>query len=63
MAGQYYFGALTSGTSILEGLIELFLGLFLSRSVGNLLAAFPMLLVGELWASRLGWQWPMWYGR
>ncbi|MBC7248716.1 MAG: hypothetical protein H5T62_00390 [Anaerolineae bacterium] len=48
LAGQYYFGARTGGTSILEGIIELFLGLFLSRSVGNLLAAFPMPLVGGM---------------
>ena len=48
LAGQYYFGARTGGTSILEGLIELFLGLFFSRSVGNLLSAFPMPLVGGM---------------
>ena len=48
LAGQYYFGARTGGTSILEGIIELFLGLFLSRSVGNLLATFPMPLVGGM---------------
>jgi len=46
LAGQYYFGARTGGASILEGLIEVCLGLFLSKSVGNLLAVFPMPLVG-----------------
>ncbi len=48
LAGQYYFGARTGGTSILEGLIEVCLGLFLSKSVGNLLAVFPMPLVGGM---------------
>jgi len=48
LAGQYYFGARTGGASILEGLIEVFLGLFLSRSVANLLKAFPMPLVGGM---------------
>lgn len=32
LAGQYYFGARTGGTNILEGLIEISLGLFLSKS-------------------------------
>ena len=48
LAGQYYFGARTGGASILEGLIEVFLGLFLSKSVANLLKAFPMSLVGGM---------------
>jgi hypothetical protein len=48
LAGQYYFGARTGGTNIIEGLIELSLGLFLGTSIGNLLAAFPMPLVGAM---------------
>lgn len=40
LAGQYYFGARTGGTNIIEGLIEISLGLFLGKSIGNLLAAF-----------------------
>ena len=48
LAGQYYFGARTGGASILEGLIEVGLGLFLSKSVGKLLAVFPMPLVGGM---------------
>ncbi len=48
LAGQYYFGARTGGTSILEGLIEVFIGLFLSRSIANIMAAFPMPLVGGM---------------
>lgn len=48
LAGQYYFGARTGGTNIIEGLIEISLGLFLGRSIANLLAAFPMPLVGAM---------------
>jgi len=48
LAGQYYFGARTGGTNILEGLIEISLGLFLGKSLSNLLAAFPMPLVGGM---------------
>jgi MFS superfamily sulfate permease-like transporter len=48
LAGQYYFGARTGGTNILEGLIEISLGLFLGRSLDTLLAAFPMPLVGGM---------------
>ncbi|MGA9351844.1 MAG: putative sulfate/molybdate transporter [Anaerolineae bacterium] len=48
LAGQYYFGARTGGTNIIEGLIEISLGLFLGKSIGNLLAAFPMPLVGAM---------------
>jgi predicted benzoate:H+ symporter BenE len=48
LAGQYYFGARTAGTNIIEGVIEIGLGLFLGKSIGNLLAAFPMPLVGGM---------------
>jgi len=48
LAGQYYFGARTGGTPILEGLIEVGVGLFLSRSIANVMAAFPMALVGGM---------------
>ena len=48
LAGQYYFGARTGGTPILEGLIEVGIGLFLSKSIANILAAFPMPLVGGM---------------
>lgn len=48
LAGQYYFGARTGGANILEGLMEISLGLFLSQSVANLMAAFPMPLVGGM---------------
>ena len=48
LAGQYYFGARTGGTPILEGLIEVAIGLFLSRSIADILAVFPMELVGGM---------------
>ncbi len=48
LAGQYYFGARTGGTPILEGLIEISLGLFLSRSIANILMGFPMPLIGGM---------------
>jgi MFS superfamily sulfate permease-like transporter len=48
LAGQYYFGARTGGTPILEGLIEVGIGLFLSQSIANIMAAFPIALVGGM---------------
>ena len=48
LAGQYYFGARTGGTNVLEGLIEISLGLFLGRSLGSVLSVFPMALVGGM---------------
>jgi MFS superfamily sulfate permease-like transporter len=48
LAGQYYFGARTGGTPILEGLIEISFGLFLSRSIASILTAFPMALIGGM---------------
>jgi MFS superfamily sulfate permease-like transporter len=48
LAGQYYFGARTGGTNILEGLIEIGLGVFLGRSLSSILGAFPMPLLGAM---------------
>ena len=48
LAGQYYFGTRTGGTNILEGLIEIGLGVFLGRSLAGILSAFPMALVGGM---------------
>ena len=48
LASQYYFGARTGGTNIIEGLIEISLGLFLAASIGSILAAFPMAIVGAM---------------
>ncbi len=48
LAGQYTFGARTGGTPILEGLIEISFGLFLSRSIADILMGFPMPLIGGM---------------
>ncbi|MFP3895787.1 MAG: putative sulfate/molybdate transporter [Anaerolineales bacterium] len=48
LAGQYYFGARTGGASILEGLIEIILGIFLGRALLAILTAFPMPLIGGM---------------
>lgn len=48
LAGQYYFGARTGGTNIIEGVIEISLGLFLATSVAGLLIAFPSAIIGAM---------------
>ncbi len=48
LAGQYYFGARTGGTNIIEGLIEVSLGLFLSASIAGLFSVFPAAIVGAM---------------
>ena len=48
LAGQYYFGARTGGSAIMEGLIEISLGLFLSRSLAGIMGGFPMPLLGGM---------------
>jgi len=48
LAGQYYFGARTGGTNILEGIIEISLGLFLSNSIVSLFSFFPRSIIGAM---------------
>lgn len=48
LAGQYYFGARTGGTNIIEGLIEISLGLWFSKSIANLFIAFPSSIIGAM---------------
>ena len=48
LAGQYYFGARTGGTNILEGVIEISLGLFLAGSIASLFTAFPSAIIGAM---------------
>jgi len=48
LAGQYFFGARTGGANILEGAMELALGLFFARSIAALFAAFPLAIVGAM---------------
>lgn len=48
LAGQHYFGARTGGTNIIEGVIEISLGLFLAGSIAALFALFPMSIIGSM---------------
>ena len=48
LAGQYYFGARTGGTKIIEGTIYITLGLFFAASVTGLFAAFPLAILGAM---------------
>jgi predicted benzoate:H+ symporter BenE len=48
LAGQYYFGARTGGTNIIEGVIEISLGLFLAASIAGLFSAFPGAVIGAM---------------
>ncbi len=45
LAGQYYFGARTGGTNIIEGIIEISMGLFLGASIAMLFANFPIAII------------------
>ena len=48
LAGQYYFGARTGGANIMEGTVEILLGLVLAGSIVGLFGAFPMAIVGGM---------------
>ena len=48
LAGQYYFGARTGGANIIEGLIEISLGLFLASSIASLFVLFPKAILGAM---------------
>lgn len=48
LAGQYYFGARTGGANIIEGLIEIAMGLFLAGSIAGLLSVFPVAIIGAM---------------
>ena len=48
LAGQYYFGARTGGTNIIEGIIEISMGLFLAGSIATLFALFPQSIIGAM---------------
>ncbi|HOO39102.1 MAG TPA: putative sulfate/molybdate transporter [Deltaproteobacteria bacterium] len=48
LAGQYYFGARTGGANIIEGTIEILLGLFLAGSIVSLFMGFPIAIVGAM---------------
>jgi hypothetical protein len=48
LAGQYYFGARTGGTNIIEGSIEIGLGLFFAGSIATLFSIFPLPIIGAM---------------
>ena len=48
LAGQYYYGARTGGTNIIEGSIEIVLGLFFASSVAGLFTMFPTAIIGAM---------------
>ncbi len=48
LAGQYHFGARTGGANIIEGAMEILLGLFLAGSIAAIFAAFPLAIVGAM---------------
>ena len=45
---QWYFGARTGGANLMEGTIELGLGLFFSASIVTLFSAFPQGIIGAM---------------
>ncbi|HON39227.1 MAG TPA: putative sulfate/molybdate transporter [Deltaproteobacteria bacterium] len=48
LASQYYFGARTGGANIIEGTIEVALGILLATSIANLFALFPGPIIGAM---------------
>jgi len=48
LAGQYYFGARTGGANLIEGTIEVVVGLFFAGSIAAVFAAFPLPIIGAM---------------
>lgn len=48
LAGQYYFGARTGGANILEGTLEIIMGVLLATSIAGIFALFPMAIIGAM---------------
>ncbi|MBN1828834.1 MAG: putative sulfate/molybdate transporter [Deltaproteobacteria bacterium] len=48
LAGQYYFGARTGGANIIEGLIEIFFGIFLAGAIASIMTHFPRAVIGAM---------------
>jgi len=48
LAAQYLFGARTGGAILMEGLLEISLGLFFSDSLVTIFTSFPMFVVGVM---------------
>jgi len=48
LVGQYYFGARTGGANILEGMIEIAMGILLATSILGVFTLFPMAIIGAM---------------
>ncbi len=48
LAGQYYFGARTGGANLIEGGIEIVMGMLLASSIAHLLGVFPEPIIGAM---------------
>lgn len=48
LAAQYAFGARTGGANLIEGTLEILLGIFLGTTVAVLFGAFPMAILGAM---------------
>lgn len=48
LAGQYFFGARTGGAKIIEGLIEISIGLFFAASISGIFTVFPVAIIGAM---------------
>lgn len=48
LVGQYFYGARTAGTNLIEGALEVTLGLFFAGSIAGLFAAFPQAILGAM---------------
>jgi hypothetical protein len=48
LAGQYYFGARTGGANIMEGLMEIGIGILLATSIAGIFMVFPQAIIGGM---------------
>jgi hypothetical protein len=48
LVGQYFYGARTAGTNLIEGTLEVVLGLFFAGSIAALFGAFPTGIIGAM---------------
>lgn len=48
LSAQYLFGARTGGAILMEGILEISLGLFFSQSLVSIFTAFPLFVVGVM---------------
>ena len=48
LSAQYLFGARTGGAILMEGILEISLGLFFSQNLVNIFTVFPLFVVGVM---------------